>query len=302
MEIKVIEIKNLVKIYSSPFMRKKTYGINGLDLDVLQGEIFGLLGPNGAGKTTTLKIITGLLNPTSGSVKLWGGIDMIQAKKKMGFLPENPSFYRHLNGLELLIFYGRLYGKNIGLEDLEKTLDLVGLKKEITKRISNYSKGMIQRIGFAQALIGDPDLLILDEPLGGLDPIGRKELKDLIQKVNSGGKTVLFSSHILSDVEAICNRVGIIIEGKMKNIGYLREILKTDIRYTDIEIAGIKDKEWLKEYGKMRDEGDIIFLRTLDEVKKDRVIKLITEKGGRIISVAPQRESLEEHFLKTVHE
>lgn len=302
MEIKIIEIKELVKIYSSPFMRKKTYGINGLDLDVLDGEIFGLLGPNGAGKTTTLKIITGLLKPTSGYVKLWGGIDMISAKKKMGFLPENPSFYRHLNGLELLRFYSRLYDKNLRLENLEKTLDLVGLKQERTKRISNYSKGMIQRIGFAQALIGNPDLLILDEPLGGLDPIGRKELKDLIQKVNAGGKTILFSSHILSDVETICDKVGIIIDGKMKKIGYLREILETDIRYTDIEMAGIKDKEWLKEYGKIREEGDIIFLRTLDEEKKDKVIKIITEKGGRIISVVPQRESLEEHFLKTVHE
>lgn len=302
MEIKVIETKELVKIYSSPFMRKKTYGINGLDLDVFEGEIFGLLGPNGAGKTTTLKIITGLLKPTSGYVKLWGGIDMILAKKKMGFLPENPSFYKHLNGLELLRFYSRLYDKNIGSEDLEKTLDLVGLKKERTKRISNYSKGMIQRVGFAQALIGDPELLILDEPLGGLDPIGRKELKDLIQKVNAKGKTILFSSHILSDIEAICNRVGIIIEGKMKKIGYLREILKTDIRYTDIEMAGIKNKEWLKEYGIMREERDTIFLRTLDEEKRDKVIKLTIEKGGRIISVVPQRESLEEHFLKTVNE
>lgn len=298
----VIEIKDLVKIYSSPFIRRKTFGVNGLNMDVAEGETFGLLGPNGAGKTTVLKIITGLLKPSSGSVMLWGGIDMILAKKRMGFLPENPTFYRHLNGIELLRFYSRLYDRNTKEEELEEILELVGLKKDIYRRISTYSKGMIQRIGFAQAFIGDPDLLILDEPLSGLDPIGRKELKDLIQKVNGSGKTILLSSHILSDVQAICNRVGIIIEGKMKKIGYLREILKTDIRYTDIEIEGIKKKEWLKKYGNLREEGEVTYIRTSDEEKRDEVIKLITKKGGSVISVVPQRMSLEEHFMKTVYE
>lgn len=300
--MKVIEIKDLTKIYSSPFMRRKSIGVNGLNMDVEEGEIFGLLGPNGAGKTTTLKIITGLLKPSSGSVTIFGGIDSILARKRMGFLPENPTFYRHLNGLELLRFYSRLYDKNPKKSELEEILELVGLKNETNKRISSYSKGMIQRIGFAQAIAGDPDLLILDEPLGGLDPIGRRELKDLIQKLTSLGKTILLSSHILTDVEALCDRVGIIIEGKMKKIGHLREILKSDICYTDIEIENLLEIEWLKGYGRIKKEGEALYLRTSDEEKRDEVIRLISQRGGRIISVVPQRQSLEEHFLRTVNE
>jgi len=300
--MKVIEIKDLTKIYSSPFMRRKSIGVNGLNMDVEEGEIFGLLGPNGAGKTTTLKIITGLLKPSSGSVTIFGGIDSISARKRMGFLPENPTFYRHLNGLELLRFYSRLYDKNPKKSELEEILELVGLKNETNKRISSYSKGMIQRIGFAQAIAGDPDLLILDEPLGGLDPIGRRELKDLIQKVTGLGKTILLSSHILTDVEALCDRVGIIIKGKMKKIGHLREILKSDIFYTDIEIENLLEIEWLKGYGRIKKEGEALYLRTSDEEKRDEVIRHISQRGGRIISVVPQRQSLEEHFLRTVNE
>jgi len=298
----VIEIKDLIKVYASPFIRIKTIGVNGLNLEVEEGEIFGLLGPNGSGKTTTLKIITGLLKPTSGSVRLWGGIDPILARKRMGFLPENPTFYQHLTGIELLRFYSRLYDKNPKTKELVELLELVGLKKVINRRISSYSKGMVQRIGFAQAITGDPNLLIMDEPLSGLDPIGRRELKDLILKLNSSGKTILLSSHILSDVEAICNRVGIIIEGKMKKIGYLRESLESEIRYTDIEIENLQEIEWLKEYGTIRKEGEVIYLRTLDKEKRDRVIRLIPGRGGRIISVVPQRLSLEEHFMRAVNE
>ncbi len=298
----VIEIKDLIKVYASPFIRIKTIGVNGLNLEVEEGEIFGLLGPNGSGKTTTLKIITGLLKPTSGSVRLWGGIDPILARKRMGFLPENPTFYQHLTGIELLRFYSRLYDKNPKTKELVELLELVGLKKVINRRISSYSKGMVQRIGFAQAITGDPNLLIMDEPLSGLDPIGRRELKDLILKLNSSGKTILLSSHILSDVEAICNRVGIIIEGKMKKIGCLRESLESEIRYTDIEIENLQEIEWLKEYGTIRKEGEVIYLRTLDKEKRDRVIRLIPGRGGRIISVVPQRLSLEEHFMRAVNE
>lgn len=298
----VIEIKNLLKIYKSPFMRRESIGVNNLVLEVYKGEIFGLLGPNGAGKTTTLKIITGLLKPTSGKVTLFSGVSPKEARERIGFLPENPVFYQHLTGMELLKFYGSLYGKSHRREELLKRLQSVGLKESIDKRLSGYSKGMVQRIGIAQALIGDPDLLVLDEPLSGLDPIGRKEMKDLIQEVNKEGKTVLFSSHILSDVEAICNRVGIIIEGRMKKTGYLSEILKSDIHYTDIEIEGIKEIEWLKRYGGIKREERIVYLRTRDEKKRDEVIKEVIGRGGRIISCVPYRESLEEHFMKTVNE
>lgn len=302
LEMKVIEIKNLVKIYASPFMRKKSIGLNGLNMEVEEGEIFGLLGPNGAGKTTALKIITHLLKPSGGSVTLFGGVGSLEARKRMGFLPENPTFYRHLTGMELLQFYSRLYGKNPTRKELEEKLKVVGLKDSQDRRISGYSKGMLQRIGLIQTLIGDPDLLVLDEPLSGLDPVGRREMKDLIRKVNMEGKTVLFSSHILSDVEAICNRVGIIVDGKMKKVGHIGEILKSEIRYIDIEFEGMEEIDWLNEYGDLKKEGKVIYLRTEDTEKKDKVLKEISRRGGRIISVVPQRQSLEEHFIRTLNE
>ncbi|MEA1913446.1 MAG: ABC transporter ATP-binding protein [candidate division WOR-3 bacterium] len=298
----IVEIKSLVKIYKSPFLMKKSIGVNGLDFEIEKGEIFGLLGPNGAGKTTTLKIIGGLLKPTSGKVTLFGKYVPKEARRRIGFLPENPSFYRHLTGKELLQFYARLYGKNLNDNEIEEKLEVVGLKDSMGKRISSYSKGMVQRIGFAQALIGDPELLILDEPLSGLDPIGRREIKDLIEGEKSKGKTILFSSHILSDVEAICSRVGIILNGRLKKVGSIREILKSDIRYIEIMIERFPESGYLEKYGEVRSEGKVIYLRLREETKRDKVIKEIIERGGKIISIVPVRLTLEEHFMKAINE
>ncbi len=298
----IVEIKSLVKIYKSPFLMKKSIGVNGLDFEIEKGEIFGLLGPNGAGKTTTLKIIGGLLKPTSGKVTLFGKYVPKEARRRIGFLPENPSFYRHLTGKELLQFYARLYGKNLNDNEIKEKLEVVGLKDSMGKRISSYSKGMVQRIGFAQALIGDPELLILDEPLSGLDPIGRREIKDLIEGEKSKGKTILFSSHILSDVEAICSKVGIILNGKLKKVGSIREILKSDIRYIEIMIERFPESGYLEKYGEVRSEGKVIYLRLREETKRDKVIKEIIERGGKIISIVPVRLTLEEHFMKAINE
>lgn len=300
--MKVLDIKSLVKIYRSPFLMKKSIGIDGLDLEIEKGEIYGLLGPNGAGKTTTLKIITALLRPTSGEIKLFGNLEPLEARNRLGFLPENPSFYPNLTGEELLRFYAKLYNKNLSKKEAEEKLAMVGLEDNINKRIRAYSKGMIQRIGFAQSLIGDPDFVVLDEPLSGLDPLGRREIKDLIVEVNGKGKTVLFSSHILSDVEAICSRVGIIINRKMKQVGTIKDILGRETKYIEIEFEGVKEPAKLEKYGEIKIEASANFLRIKSEKTRDKVIKEIINKGGKIISVIPLKRTLEEHFIKAINE
>jgi ABC-2 type transport system ATP-binding protein len=281
---------------------KSSIGLDGLDLEIEEGEIYGLLGPNGAGKTTTLKIITALLRPSRGEVKLFEKLEPREARNRVGFLPENPSFYPHLTGVELLRFYARLYKRNLSGKEAEEKLAMVGLENSVNKRIGAYSKGMIQRIGFAQALLGDPDFVVLDEPLSGLDPLGRREIKDLIAEVNRKGKTVLFSSHILSDLEAICSRVGIIFSGKMKQVGAISDILGRDMRYIEIEFEGIKEPGKFKKYGEIKIEADTNFLRVNSEETKDRVVKEIINKGGRVISIVPVKRTLEEHFIKAINE
>jgi len=300
--MKILDIKSLVRIYRSPFLMKKSVGLDGLDMEIREGEIYGLLGPNGAGKTTALKIITGLIRPTSGKIKIFDKSNPLEARKRIGFLPENPSFYPHLTGGELLRFYARLYNISLSSEEVEEKMNMVGLKKSLDKRIGGYSKGMIQRIGFAQGIIGNPDFVVLDEPLSGLDPLGRREIKDLIVKINKKGKTILFSSHILSDVEAICTRLGIIINGKMKQVGSLGEVLKEDIRYVEIEFKGIKELKTFSKYGKIKSENGINHLRIEEEKNRDKAINEIIKKKGQILSVIPVKKTLEEHFMQAINE
>lgn len=300
--MRILNINSLVKVYRSPFLMKKSVGLDGLDLEIEEGEIYGLLGPNGAGKTTTLKIITGLIRPTSGEIKIFGELDPLEARKKIGFLPENPSFYPHLTGVELIRFYSKLYNIDLTKDKVKESLAMVGLDESVGKRISGFSKGMIQRIGFAQAIIGNPDFVVLDEPLSGLDPLGRREIKDLITEINKEGKTVLFSSHILSDVEAICSRVGIIINGKMKQVGNLRNILKSEVRYVEIEFEGIDNIKSLSKYGKIRTEKSVNYLRIENEKNRNEVIKEIIKKDGKILSIVPVKRTLEEHFVRVINE
>jgi ABC-2 type transport system ATP-binding protein len=299
--MKILDIKSLVKIYRSPFLMKKSVGLDGLDMEIEEGEIYGLLGPNGAGKTTTLKIITNLIRPTSGEINIFDKLDPLEARKKIGFLPENPSFYPHLTGRELLRFYAKLYNVNISEDKIKEKIAMVGLDEGIDKRIGGYSKGMTQRIGFAQAIIGNPDFVVLDEPLSGLDPQGRREIKDLIIDINSKGKTVLFSSHILSDVEAICNRVGIIIKGKMKQVGNLRDMLKKEVKYVEIEFESIDNVESLSKYGKIRTDNNIKYLRIKNGKNTDQVINEIIQQKGKILSVVPIKRTLEEHFVRMLN-
>ncbi|TES91307.1 MAG: ABC transporter ATP-binding protein [Candidatus Cloacimonadota bacterium] len=300
-----VKIEELTKIYKRLF-GKALKAVDHLTLSIEEGEIFGFLGPNGAGKTTTLKMLTGLLYPTSG--KAWileKEIKEIEPKKKIGFLPEHPSFYQHLSARELLHFYGAIFGIENGKrkKKIESLFALVGLEDVADQRIHSYSKGMIQRIGIAQSLINDPELVILDEPLSGLDPIGRKDVKDILLSLREEGKTVFFSTHILPDVEKICDRVGILIDGKLVKVGSLNELLKEEIKTIDITLSEI-DEQILSEVRSLSAECIVkdrkVFL-TIDSTKKvEQIQRVICRSNCRIISIIPQLKTLEEYFSHLV--
>ena len=233
-ESAVIEISGLVKSFKGHLGLGRKVAVSGLDLSVGRGEIFGLLGPNGAGKTTTLKAMIGLLRPDAGSVRLFGRPPSdVSARARIGFLPENPYFYDYLTAPEFLDFYGRLhgFGRAERRRRVEATLERVGLDAGRSQALRKFSKGMVQRLGLAQAILHDPDLVILDEPMSGLDPIGRRDVRDLILELREAGKTVFFSSHILQDAELICDRVGIVVEGRLRHLGVLT-------RWSDPSLAG----------------------------------------------------------------
>jgi ABC-2 type transport system ATP-binding protein len=244
-----IELKDIRRSFKSHFWQKKKEVLSGISLEVNENEVFGFLGPNGAGKTTTIKIITGLIRPDSGSATIFGmEPESLGAKKKIGFLPESPYFYEHLTGFEFLKIHALLSGLNEYKEACTKLLERVGLGASMGVQLRSYSRGMLQRIGIAQALIGSPTLLILDEPLTGLDPIGRKEIKDLVLEEKKKGTTIFFSSHILPDAEAVCDRVGIIIEGKIKEVGKLTDVLKKGMHADEITL-----EDWFVRHTQERD-------------------------------------------------
>lgn len=302
----MIRTEGLTKVFRVGFWGRKVAALSDLNLEVNEKEIFGFLGPNGAGKTTTLKLLVGLIYPTSGRAWLFGrDLSNVTIKKDVGFLPEAPYFYDYLTAYEFLRFYGELFEIEKGLlkNRIEVLLDMVGLSDNRRLPLRKFSKGMLQRIGIAQALVNDPKLVILDEPMSGLDPIGRREIRDIILKLKGDGKTVFFSSHILSDAEMICDRVGILNKGRLLNVGRLNEILEARIRYIEVIVEGIGEEAALKiEDGleKAVRVGERIIMRLGNEKQVDDIIELIRRNGGRIISIIPQRESLEDYFIKEV--
>jgi len=288
------------------FVPKKTCALIDLDLEVQQGEIFGLLGPNGAGKTTSIKILMSLIYPTKG--KAWildKPLDDVSMKTKLGYLPENPYFYDYLKGWEFLDFYGQLYGLNKSerLKRTKELLKIVGIEYAANLPLKGYSKGMLQRIGLAQTLLNNPTVVILDEPLGGLDPFGRKEMRDIILSLKEKGVTVFFSSHILSDVETICDRVAILYKGRLKALGKLGELLSAKINEWEITAEGLEESKIsdLKPHiKKLITQGKEIFI-VLD--KPDilpTVLDRINRENARLISLVPRKETLEEYFIRTL--
>jgi len=297
--LNILEVQNIYKSFKSLF--SKILILKNISFSLNKNEIFGFLGPNGAGKTTTIKIIVGLLNPDKGSVKILGSSPKDEKiRKKIGFLPEQPYFYEHLTGEEFLDYTARIYDipKKERNERIKYLLERVGLYNDRKKMIRPYSRGMLQRLGIANALIPDPEILILDEPLSGLDPIGRKEIKDLIYEQKKNGKCVFFSSHILPDVEEICDKIAIICDGRIIKIGSLNEILKEEIKgvliiVRNLDIENIND---LKLNFEKR--GNEYILRVLRDEVEDVLKKLLSFENVKIVSVKEELFSLEEIFLK----
>ena len=300
----VMRVTGLHKTFRIGFFRKKVEAVCGVDFEVFDGEIFGLLGPNGAGKTTIIKMMLNLIFPMAGTIELFGDKRRRPTTmKRVGYLPENPYVYQYLKPLEFLDLCGRLTGMDRETRDVKgrEMLDRVGLTHAIDRPIGKFSKGMMQRIGLAQALLHDPELLILDEPMSGLDPIGRKEVRDLILEHRDRGKTILFTSHILSDVELLCDRVGILQTGKMTHYGPLDELLRPETRRTEVvlEDVTVELQEELEELASRADviEGQL-HLHVEGAEGAQPIIERAVEQGASVVSVTPARETLEDLFVR----
>jgi ABC-2 type transport system ATP-binding protein len=271
-----------------------------------ESELFGLIGPNGAGKTTTLKLLMHLIFPTDGGAVIMGKpVGDLAVKASIGYLPENPYFYDYLTGRELLDYYGRLFGlhrreRGARVGDL---LDRVGLSEAADLQLRKYSKGMIQRVGFAQALLNHPRILFLDEPMSGLDPMGRRDMTSLIQELNESGVTIMFSSHILPDVEALCDRVAILNQGKLVSEGRLDQILDVTIRAVELMIDQVPEsleRELEPMTTHIRRLGQRVKLEIESETDIDKALELIGRHKARLISMSPVKQTLEEYFVKEV--
>lgn len=302
----MLNVENLIKDYTMGFLRKRVRVLKGVSFSVIEGEIFGFVGPNGAGKTTTFKTILGFVPPTSGRIKIMGKpLGDVEVKKYVGYLPENPYFYDYLTGEELLHYMGELHGLNGGRlsKRVDELLEKVNMSHAKRIQLRKYSKGMLQRVGVAQALINDPEFLILDEPMSGLDPMGQREIRELILEQKKKGKTILLSSHILSDVEALCDRVGVIIGGRVVKMGELGKLF--DEIHTDYEmlLKGV-DEEIVNKLSDLRvtveKRAGFIILK-FDEDIKASVLDAVSKSQADIVSLHPLRKSLEGLFVQEAH-
>jgi ABC-2 type transport system ATP-binding protein len=276
----VIETRSLTKIYRDFWGRQKVRALNALDLEIRRGEIFGLLGPNGSGKSTTIKLLLGLLFPTAGQALVFNKeATEVTKNERIGYLPEESYLYKFLNAEETLDFYGRLFNMSAAVrtERANELIELVGLNVARRRQLREYSKGMTRRIGLAQALINDPELILLDEPTSGLDPIGTREMKDLILKLRDQGKTILMSSHLLPDVQDVCDRIAILHQGELKELGRVDELLT------------VQDVTQLRAKGLSKD-------------CENEIRAVIERHGGQVVGVDHPTLSLEELFLNIVRD
>ncbi len=296
-----IEILGLSKIYKTGFFQNKPrQALRPFHLAVEHGEIFGFLGPNGAGKTTTLKLLMGLIFPTAGTARLLGSDWRDpKIKSRIGFLPEQPYFYDQLTARELLDYYMSLSGiaARERAERVPRMLERVGLGESANVRLRKFSKGMLQRAGIAQAIIHDPEIVFLDEPMSGLDPIGRKEVRDLIQSLKQEGKTVFFSTHILSDAEALCDRVAVMHKGELRGVGVMAELMSQGKGRFEIVWQGVPGISRIQALGaKCTQAGDTVRAEVDDSLVYP-ALEALRNANVRLISVTPVRASLEEYFI-----
>ncbi|HEY8185258.1 MAG TPA: ABC transporter ATP-binding protein [Pyrinomonadaceae bacterium] len=305
----IVEINNLTKDYEVGFLRKrKVRALNGLSLTVNQGEIFGFLGANGAGKTTTLKLLMRLIFPTDGSARILDhDIADVSMHRFIGYLPENPYFYDYLTAMEFLNFCGQIFGfskaeRNFRAKELLSRVRLD--ESKWNTQLRKFSKGMLQRVGLAQSLINDPQILFLDEPMSGLDPIGRREVRDLVAALRQEGKTVFMCSHILSDIEVLCDRIAILKGGRLAHVGYLDELRQpaVDQNLVEVIISGVDEASLWRHLP----SGNSFLVNSTpaglrvelkEEKDVDLVIAALRKSGGKLVSVQPLRQSLEELFL-----
>ncbi|MFK7768508.1 MAG: ABC transporter ATP-binding protein [Mariniblastus sp.] len=276
----VVETQNLTKIYRDFWGRQKVRALNALDLEIRKGEIFGLLGPNGSGKSTTIKLLLGLLFPTSGRALVFGqNASEVTKNERIGYLPEESYLYKFLTAEETLDFYGRLFDMpaKVRKERVADLIEQVGLTWAKRRQLKEYSKGMTRRIGLAQALINDPELILLDEPTSGLDPLGTREMKDMILKLRDQGKTVVMCSHLLADVQDVCDRIAILYQGDLKELGRVDSLLK------------VTDETQIRTKG-------------LTEAAQKEIREVIARHGGETITIENPRTSLEDLFLGIVQE
>jgi ABC-2 type transport system ATP-binding protein len=304
----VVRVEGLVKDFRPGLGLRAKRVLHGVSFAVHEGEVFGFVGPNGAGKTTTLKVLMGLIRPTAGRAQVLGhDVRETEYRRHVGFLPEAPYFYDYLSGREFLRFYARVCGVPPGrrAERIEALLDWVGLAAAGDLRLRAYSKGMLQRIGIAQALVHDPRVVLLDEPMSGLDPIGRKEIRDLIRRLQAEGKTVFMNTHILSDVEMLCDRVAIIARGRVRYEGCPQQLPSADEREVELVLAGVRPAllERLEQQPgvAVRGHGARVELVLAQKAVAD-ALRAALEAGAQVESVAPRRATLESLFLSAVQE
>ena len=299
----VLKADQLAKTFRRPFSRRKVDAVREVSFEVESGETFGFLGPNGAGKTTTIKMLTGLIAPSSGTASILGDrVPSPNAMRKVGFLPENPYVYPYLTPREFVSMCGRLSGVSAKtlFDRVQAVLKKVGMAHAIDRPVRALSKGMLQRVGLASALVHEPDLLILDEPMSGLDPVGRKEVRDLIVDERKAGRTVFFSTHILNDVEMICDRVCILREGRVVVAGKMRDLLgDSDTREITLEKVSDELRKSFEESGeKIREIASALVLEAVGEESVRRILEKALGSGASVIGVAAKRETLEEIFVR----
>ncbi|NOY27393.1 MAG: ABC transporter ATP-binding protein [Oligoflexia bacterium] len=294
----VIRAEQVRKVYRTGFWMRPVVGLVGLDLNVRRGEVFGLVGPNGAGKTTMIKILTGLQRATSGQAWILGRpYDQPATRQQLGFLPERPYFYDHLSARELLDFYGRLFGMPPALRKrrIGELLERVDLARFANVPLRKYSKGMVQRVGLCQAIIHSPKLIILDEPMSGLDPLGRALVRDIILDERAQGATVCFSSHVLSDVQLLSDRVAILVRGRLRGVGTVDELIGHKVRHVELQFTGAS----LDVGDVLRSDSSSTTVR-LAPAQADAALAAVLKAGRKVIEYLPVRDSLETVLLDEV--